>query len=110
MDGSHLALKDELVISINDDGLEFGICRHQAQVAFIFSGGVECLHRQTAVDESYHNVAVIYLFLAVSQTDVAIEDSKADHLSTNTDKVGGFWVMNELFVQIQALMLVVNGR
>ena len=36
MYGSHFALKNELVIGIDDDGLEFRVCRHQAQVAFVY--------------------------------------------------------------------------
>ena len=36
MNGSHFALKYELVVGIDDDGLEVRVSRHQTQIAFVF--------------------------------------------------------------------------
>ena len=75
MNGSHLALKDELVAGIDDDGLEIRIGRHQTQESLVFGGEVNALDCQTAIDESHHNVAVPDLFCAICQADVTIEDA-----------------------------------
>ena len=53
MNGSHLALKDELVVGIDDDGFEIRIGRHQTQITFVTSGKVNLLHRQSAIDEGH---------------------------------------------------------
>ena len=62
MNGSYLALKDELVVGINDDGLEIRIGRHQTQESLVFGGEVNLLDCQAAIDEGHHNIAVPYLF------------------------------------------------
>ena len=111
MNGSHFALQDELVVGIDDDGLILRVRWHQTQIAFIASGEVDLLHRQSAVDEGYHDVAVRNLLRTVSQADVTIKESKANHrLSLDTDKVRGLGVMNKFLVQIKALMLVITRR
>ena len=58
MNGSHLALKDELVVGIDDDGLKLRVRWHQTQIAFVTSREVNLLHRQSSVDEGHHDIAV----------------------------------------------------
>ena len=58
MDGSHLALKDELVVGIDDDGFEIRIGWHQTQESLVFGGEVNLLDCQAAIDEGHHNIAV----------------------------------------------------
>ena len=75
MDGSYFTLKDELVVGINDDGLEIRIGRHQTQESLVFGGEVNALDCQATIDEGHHNVAVPDLFCAICQADVTIEDA-----------------------------------
>ena len=111
MNRSYLSLKDELVVGIDDDGLEIRIGRHQTQIAFVFSRKVYLFHRQSAVDEGHYDITIRNLFRTVSQTDVTIKESKTNHrLATYTHEVRGLGMMNEFLVQIQALMLVVTCR
>ena len=111
MDRGHLALKEELVVGVDDDGLEIRIGGHEAHVAFVARGEVDSLHRQATVDAGHHDAAVGDLFLTIHQTDVAVEESEANHrLSFDTDIVGGLAVTNEFLVQIEALVLVVTCR
>ncbi len=58
MNGGYFALKDELVVGIDDDGLEVRVCRHQAQIALFFCGEVYLLHCQPSVDEGHHDIAI----------------------------------------------------
>ena len=58
MNGCYFSLKDELVVGIDDDGLEVGVGWHQAKIALVASGKVDLLHRQSAVDEGHHDVTV----------------------------------------------------
>ena len=77
MNGSHFALQDELVVGIDDDRLEIRIGRYQAQIAFVASGEVYLLHRQSSVDEGHHNIAVRDLFRTVNQTDIFVKGEKS---------------------------------
>ena len=62
-----------------------------------------------AIDEGHHDIAIRNLLRTVCQTNVTIKESKADHrLATDTHKVRSLGMMNELLVQIKALMLVVT--
>ena len=109
MNGSHLALKDELVVGIDDDGLEVRVCWHQAKIALVTGGGVDGLHRQPAVDEGHDDVAVRNLLRTIHQADVAVEYPQANHrLSLDADKIRCLCVMHKLFVQIEILMLIVT--
>ena len=72
MNGGYFALKDELVVGIDDDGLKLRVRWHQTQIAFVTSREVNLLHRQSSVDEGHHDIAVRNLLRTVSQTDVTI--------------------------------------
>ena len=65
MNGSYLALKDELVVGIDDDGLKLRICRHQTQIALFFCGEVYLLHCQPSVDEGHHDITIRNLLRTV---------------------------------------------
>ena len=73
MNGGYFALKYELVVGIDDDGLEVRVCWHQTQIAFVTSREVNLLHRQSSVDEGHHDIAVCNLLRTVCQADITIE-------------------------------------
>ena len=71
----HLPLKNELVISIDDDGLEIRVVGHQPQIPLLTGGGVEGLHRQAAVDKGHDDAAVRNFLQPVDQAYVAVVDT-----------------------------------
>ena len=102
MNGGYFALKYELVVGIDNDGLEVWVGRHQAQIALFFCGEVNLLHRQPSVDEGHHDIAIRNFLRTVCQADVTVEEAKANHrLSLDTHKVRSLRVMNEFLIQVQ---------
>ena len=98
----HLPLKNELVISIDDDGLEIRVMGHQPQITLLTGGCVEGLHRQAAVDEGDYNTTVSWFFETVNQADITVVYTKTDHrLTAHTDEVRCLFMVYELFIKIQ---------
>ena len=108
---NHDAPDFEVVIFINSDWLEVAIGGTELDVALAAVGEVEVLDGELVVEEGDDDVTIPRLYGSVDDGDVTIADAGFHHrIAFHTSVESGFWMSDEVSIEVEAVRQIILGR